>query len=162
MAIFIPSLTSVVEPRLPPVEFAWLELTPSCQLHCYAGSRLGLGHGQMSVSDWKEVMTSLTAHGTRFVQFIGGEPTIHPHFCELLHEAGHLGLGIEVYSNLVSISTPMWDLFGRYHVRLATSFYSEVPALHDSITMEAGSQQKTFGSIQKAIALGLRIRVGIV
>jgi MoaA/NifB/PqqE/SkfB family radical SAM enzyme len=116
----------------------------------------------MSFSDWKNVIASLAAHGTRFVQFIGGEPTIHPSFCELLHEAGKLGLGIEVYSNLVGISERMWNLFVRYQVHVATSFYSEMPAVHDTITMVSGSQQKTLADIQKALALGLRVRVGIV
>jgi radical SAM protein with 4Fe4S-binding SPASM domain len=165
MATSILSSSSLVSERVPPVEFAWLEITPSCQLHCqhcYAGSRPGLGHGQMSVSDWKAVMSSLAAHGTRFVQFIGGEPTIYPHFCELLREAGRLGLGIEVYSNLVSITTRMWDLFARYQVRVATSFYSENPAVHDAITKVSGSQQKTLANIQKALRLRLRVRVGIV
>lgn len=165
MATSLPSSPRVVEQGVPPVEFAWLEITPSCQLrcvHCYAGSRPGLGHGQMSVADWKAVLAALVAHGTRFVQFIGGEPTIHPHFCELLCEAGALGLGIEVYSNLVGVSTRMWELFVRYQVRLATSFYADVPAVHDSITLVMGSQHKTLANIQKALALGLRVRVGLI
>ena len=165
MTTSLPSSPFVAESNVPPVEFAWLEITPSCQLrclHCYAGSRPGLGHGQMSVADWKDVMTSLVAHGTRFVQFIGGEPTIHPHFCELLGEAGRLGLGIEVYSNLIGITARMWELFVRYQIRLATSFYSDMPAVHDAITMVDGSQQKTLTNMQKALALGLRVRVGIV
>lgn len=159
------SLSSSPVPPPSPIEFAWLEITPSCQLHClhcYAGSRPGLGHGQMSLADWKYVMALLATQGTRFVQFIGGEPTIHPHFCELLREAGHLGLSIEVYSNLLGISARMWDLFVRYRVRLATSFYSDIPEVHDAITMVTGSQQKTFSNIQKALALGLQLRVGIV
>lgn len=145
--------------------FVWLEITLSCQLrcqHCYASSGPQLGHGQMRLADWKQVITELAAHGTRFVQFIGGEPTIHPHFAELLAFAGDLGLGIEVYSNLISISTRLWNLFVHYHVRLATSFYSDDACIHDAITAIVGSQQKTLHHMQKALMLGLRLRVGMI
>lgn len=53
-------------------------------------------------------------------------------------------------------------MFARFGVRLATSFYSEVPQVHDAITMVNRSQQKTLANIKRALALGLRVRVGIV
>lgn len=147
------------------VDFAWLEITPSCQLkciHCYKESMPGLGHGRLQIDDWKRVITSLHALGTRFVQFIGGEPTIHPHFCELVKFAGGMGLKVEVYSNLVSITPRMWELFACYNVRVATSFYAAEPALHEAITTVCGSYQKTVTNITKVLALGLRLRIGIV
>lgn len=149
----------------PQTTFAWLEITPSCQLqcvHCYRESRPGLGHGTMSVDDWKRVISSLRISGTEYVQFIGGEPTIHPHFCELLEYAADAGLSIEVYSNLVSITSRMWALFTRHQVRLATSFYTDSATIHDSITGAVGSYGKTLANIKNALALGLQLRVGMV
>ncbi len=155
----------IVHPKHSPVDFAWLEITPSCSLqciHCYAASMPGLGHGRLQVADWIHVIQSLHALGTRFIQFIGGEPTIHPHFCTLIECAAAAGLRIEVYTNLIGVTHHMWDMFSRYEVRIATSFYSDVPAIHDAITQVPGSQSKTLNNIKKAVMLGLSLRVGII
>lgn len=148
-----------------PVRFAWLEITPNCQLtceHCYVASRPGLGHGKLSVTDWKNTMDALRSLGVQDVQFIGGEPTTHPSFCELVAYAAELGFTIEVYSNLVGITQRMWDSFTRYNVRIATSFYSTEAPIHDAITNLPGSYQKTLGNIKKVLALGLPLRVGLI
>jgi MoaA/NifB/PqqE/SkfB family radical SAM enzyme len=147
------------------VEFAWLEITPSCQLHCfhcYRESMPGLGHGQLKIDDWKSIIASLHSMGTQYVQFIGGEPTIHPGFCELLTFAAEVGLSIEVYTNLIGITPRMWELFSRYHVHIATSFYTNSPEIHDAITATPGSYQKTLTNIKKVLAFHLPLRVGMV
>ena len=149
----------------PQITFAWLEITPSCQLrcvHCYRESMPGLGHGSMQGDDWKRTIASLAAHGTKYVQFIGGEPTIHPRFCELLEYAAEVGLNIEVYSNLIGITSQMWTLFTTRQVRIATSFYTDSAVIHDAITGVTGSYGKTLANIEKALALGLTLRVGMV
>lgn len=149
----------------PGVEFAWLEITPNCQLtcqHCYVGSRPGLGHGKLRRDDWKRVIDGLRSMGVRDVQFIGGEPTTHPHFCELVEYAAEQGFVVEVYSNLVGITQRMWDVFTRRQVRLATSFYSAESRIHDAITALPGSHQKTVTNIRRALALGLTLRIGII
>jgi MoaA/NifB/PqqE/SkfB family radical SAM enzyme len=159
------SMILETKPVTSQTRFAWLEITPSCQLrciHCYRESMPGLGHGAMRASDWKRVIASLYRAGTRYVQFIGGEPTIHPQFCELLEYAAGAGLSIEVYTNLASITSRMWELFTWYQVRIATSFYTDSAAIHDSITGVVGSYDKTLANIKKALALGLTLRVGMV
>jgi MoaA/NifB/PqqE/SkfB family radical SAM enzyme len=163
------SLTVIDErtsaPPQGPISFAWLEITPNCQLtceHCYVASRPGLGHGKLSVMDWKQAMDGLRSLGVQDVQFIGGEPTTHPHFCELVEYAAEQGFAIEVYSNLVSITQRMWDSFTHHNVRIATSFYSAEERIHNAITNLGGSYHKTLGNIKKALALGLSLRVGIV
>jgi sulfatase maturation enzyme AslB (radical SAM superfamily) len=147
------------------ITFAWLEITPSCQLqcvHCYCSSAPSLGHGTLTIQDWKHVITSLRATGVRSVQFIGGEPTIHPNFCELLEYAAQVGLHIEVYTNLVSISAHMWEIFTRHQVHIATSWYTDSAVIHDSITGVVGSYYKTLVNMKKALELGLSLRIGMV
>jgi MoaA/NifB/PqqE/SkfB family radical SAM enzyme len=56
----------------------------------------------------------------------------------------------------------MWDLFTRHRVHIATSFYTDDSAIHDSITGVVGSYHKTLTNIKKALALGLTLRVGMV
>lgn len=147
------------------IEFAWLEITPNCQLtcdHCYVASGPGLGHGKMSLADWKRTLDGLRSMGVEEIQFIGGEATTHPHFCELVEYAARLGFSIEVYTNLIGITQRMWSLFTRHNVKIATSFYSAEPRVHDAITHLVGSHQRTVRNIKKALDLGLTLRVGII
>src|SRR5438270_230249 len=104
----------------------------------------------MSTDDWRSVIRDASALGTHTVQFIGGKPTIHPQFLELLCFAADLGLGIEVYTNLIHITPEMWEVFHTRQVSLATSFYSINPAAHDQITTRFGSQVRTLTQIKKA------------
>jgi uncharacterized Fe-S cluster-containing radical SAM superfamily protein len=147
------------------VGMAWLEITPSCQLqckHCYVSSRPGLGHGRMSYKDWTRVLDQLKALECRVVQFIGGEPTIHPRFVELVEHAAGLGFTVEVYSNLTGITDRMWAIFQARGVKLATSFYSDRASVHDEITSTPGSFSKTLANITRALELGLEVRAGLV
>lgn len=116
----------------------------------------------MNVDEWRFVIDQLADMGTRDVQFIGGEPTLHPGLEELIAHAYASGLRIEVFSNLVHIRQSLWDAFQRYGVKLATSYYSDTPAEHDALTRLKGSHKKTRGNIQKAIDLGMPIRGGVV
>ncbi|HEY8201932.1 MAG TPA: radical SAM protein, partial [Actinomycetota bacterium] len=117
--------------------FAWLEITGRCQLrcvHCYADSGPTGSHGTMSVRDWQRVIDDVTTVGARSIQFIGGEPTTHPSFVQLVEHASLTGLEVEIFSNLLDIRPEWWDLFSRRGVTLATSYYSDQSAEHEEIT----------------------------
>lgn len=146
------------------VEFLWLDLTRKCQLsclHCYNASGPDGSHGDMSREDWLGVLDQASAGGVRDVQFIGGEPSMHPHFAELVDHALTIGLAVEVYSNLVHVSPVHWRLFQRERLSLATSYYSRKAPDHNKVTGRP-SHARTRANIVKALALGIPIRVGIV
>lgn len=128
-------------PAQAPVRFLELELTNRCQLscmHCYALSAPTDGHGEMTLPDWKRLLDDAPAAGVSHVQLIGGEPTLHPDFALLLTHALAGGLKVEVFSNLLHITEPLWDLLARPGVELATSYYSDTPIQHDRITGRPG------------------------
>ncbi|MFD9940313.1 radical SAM/SPASM domain-containing protein [Nonomuraea sp. NPDC059023] len=148
----------------PALDFFWAELTGRCQLactHCYAGSGPTGTHGSMTLPDWISAITQSRRLGARMVQFIGGEPTLHPHLTDLISHALDVGLEVEVYSNLVSIRPVMWEVFGQSGVRLATSYYTDDPEQHQRITGR-GVLHRTRDNIARAVATGIPIRVGIV
>ncbi|WP_243769995.1 radical SAM protein [Amycolatopsis acidicola] len=102
-----------------PVQFLWLEITGKCQLecgHCYADSGPAGTHGRMRLPDWLRVIDEAARLGVRTVQFIGGEPTLHPDLPDLIPAAKRAGLAIEVFSNLVHITDELWDTFLRCDV----------------------------------------------
>jgi MoaA/NifB/PqqE/SkfB family radical SAM enzyme len=144
--------------------FIWLELTQKCNLHCvhcYNDSGPKVSHGNISNERWHALLDEAAECGVKQIQFIGGEPTLHPEFRDLVRHARRLGFWIEVFSNLVHISDQLWELFEQCHVSLATSFYSLFAAEHDKITT-GRSQERTLHNIVEALRRNIPIRVGLI
>jgi MoaA/NifB/PqqE/SkfB family radical SAM enzyme len=141
------------------------DLTRRCQSecgHCYNQSGPQGDHGTMTREDWTRVLTDAAEFGFTSVQFIGGEVTLHPDLPALVDHALSLGLPVEVFSNLIHITSDMWSVFQKKGVLLATSYYSHNAASHDAMTRRGGSHTKTRKNIVKALALGIPMRVGII
>ena len=144
--------------------FLWLEITGRCQLecvHCYADSGTSGTHGSMGYDDWISVIDQAAALGTQLVQFIGGEPTLHPGLIPLTAHALARGVEVEIYSNLVRVSDAMWETFAQTGVRLATSYYSDDPSQHLAITRR-NTLARTRANIAAAVRCGIPVRVGII
>lgn len=113
---------------MPGTSFLWLEITGKCQLacvHCYADSGPAASHGSMTRADWLRMLDEAAELDVGMVQFIGGEPTLHPDLPALVEHAVLRGLAVEVFSNLVHVTPRLWDTFGQPGVRLACSYYSD-------------------------------------
>jgi MoaA/NifB/PqqE/SkfB family radical SAM enzyme len=142
----------------------WLDLSRKCQLscaHCYNASGPDGDHGTMTMADWTDVLDQAAQVDVEKVQFIGGEPTLHPDFPVLVEHALDLGLDVEVYSNLVHVSERCWELFQRRHLSLATSYDSDTAGTHNAVTGRP-SHARTRGNIERAVHLGIPIRVGVI
>jgi MoaA/NifB/PqqE/SkfB family radical SAM enzyme len=84
------------------LSFIWLELTGKCQLHCrhcYAESGPRGTHGSMTRADWTRVIDEAVDLGVSLIQFIGGEPTLHPDLPALVCHGASRGVGVEIFSN---------------------------------------------------------------
>ncbi|MFI8093889.1 radical SAM protein [Streptomyces sp. NPDC086080] len=163
-------MTAVLKPpartALGGVTFLELEITSRCQLtcasHCYAEAGPTKGHGSMTGADWHALIDEAAAIGVTTVQFIGGEPTLHPDFAALVGHALEAGLRVQVYSNLYRVRAEHWALFSLPQVSLATSYYSDDPAEHDAITGRKGSHDSTRANIVEALHSGIPLKVGII
>ncbi|MFS8101682.1 radical SAM protein [Lentzea alba] len=147
------------------LRFAWLEITGKCQLsctHCYADSGPRGTDGVLGTSDWFRVIDDVGSLGAQSVQFIGGEPTLHPDLPSLVDRALSAGLTVEVFSNLVHIGPRLWDTFSRPGVRLATSYYSDSAAQHEAITRRRGSHARTRANIAEALDRDIPVRAGVI
>lgn len=147
------------------LSFMWLEITGKCQLrceHCYADSGPGGEHGPMSRSDWFNVLEQAASLGAKTIQFIGGEPSLHPDVSSLIDCALRSALQVEVFTNLVHVSPELWSVFSRPGVRLATSYYTDDASQHGAITARPGSYARTRANISEAIRRSIPLRVGII
>ncbi|WP_327391437.1 radical SAM protein (plasmid) [Streptomyces microflavus] len=143
-----------------------LEITRRCQLtcasHCYAEAGPTQGHGDLRVEDWKRITAEAAELGVTRVQFIGGEPTLHPDFAELVEHALTQGMQVQVYSNLFRVRPEHWALLARPGITLATSYYADTDEGHDEVTGRSGSHAATRANLLKAQQLGIPLRVEIV
>jgi MoaA/NifB/PqqE/SkfB family radical SAM enzyme len=160
--------TTVAEPgeeTVQTLDFVWLEITGSCQLtcvHCYAASSPQGSHGTMTFEDWTRVIDETADAGADMVQFIGGEPTVHPRLPDLIGHALGRGLDVEVFSNLYRITPAMWEVLTQPGVSLATSFYSDDAAEHDAIVARPGAHPRTTANIAEAVRRGIPLRTGVI
>jgi MoaA/NifB/PqqE/SkfB family radical SAM enzyme len=69
---------------------------------------------------------------------------------------------IEVFTNATNLNDKLFNAFVEHNVRIATSFYTDVPEVHDSITKRAGSFHRTVAQMKRVLVAGLVIRVGII
>jgi MoaA/NifB/PqqE/SkfB family radical SAM enzyme len=117
----------------------------------------------MSLDDWCAIIDEAVDLGAFAVQFIGGEPTLHPHFRTLVEHAAKANIRlVEVYTNATRLNDEIVGCLKDNGGRVATSFYAEAPAVHDAVTMRPGSWQRTVAGIERALAAGLPVRVGII
>ncbi|MFF4317077.1 radical SAM protein [Streptomyces sp. NPDC001507] len=160
------ALDALAPTKPSPVTFLELEITGRCQLTCsslcYAKAGPTGGHGSMTADDWKRLIGEAAAAGVKKVQFIGGEPSLHPDFEALVHRALALGLHVQVYSNLYRVRHQHWELFAHPKVSLATSYYSDVAEEHERVTGRRGSHGATRANIVQAVNRGILLQVGIV
>lgn len=146
------------------LSFVWLEITGKCQLectHCYAASGPTGNHGSMSTAAWLGVIDQAAHLKVNMVQFIGGEPTLHPDLTTMVDHALGLGLEVEVFSNLVHVTPALWETFGQPGVRLACSYYSDDPKQHAAVTGR-NTHARTKANIAEAVRRAIPLRVGVV
>lgn len=147
------------------ISFLELEITGFCQLkcrHCYADSSPKSDHGTMTADDWERVIDDAHALSVDTVQFIGGEPTLHPELRRLVCYALGKGFKVDVYTNLVHVTPELWELFSLPGVSLGTSWYSADDDRHADVTGSKGSHARTRANIAEALRRGIPIRAGIV
>lgn len=155
------------QPALVGLSFLWLEVTGKCNLecsHCYAdsGPQRSL-RGQMELEDWCKAIRESADLGCRQIQFIGGEPTLHPDLAKMIEYASSRGYTfIEVFTNATVVSDRLLKTFVTSDVHIATSFYSDDRETHDLITRRAGSFLQTAAGIRRLVAAGLPVRAGII
>jgi MoaA/NifB/PqqE/SkfB family radical SAM enzyme len=149
------------------LSFLWLEITAKCNLecvHCYSdsGPRRQL-LGDMALADWLTILRDAASLGCRQAQFIGGEPTLHPDLARMISSASRQGYEfIEVYTNATHIGDQMLQVFIQYGVNVATSFYSDNPETHDTITKRRGSFERTVANLHRLLDAELPVRVGVI
>lgn len=145
--------------------FLWCEITNRCShrcIHCYSAASPAGTHGAMTESDWRRVIDQAATLGVAMVQYIGGEPTMHPALPGLIDHALTRGVDVEVFSHLAHVTPELWEIFSRPGVSLATSYYSDDADQHETITQRRRSYTDTKNNIAQAVKRGIPVRAGVI
>ena len=129
------------------INFVWIELTEACNLrciHCYDGDehKDDVEH-RLTIEEWKDILEQLKDLNCKKIQFIGGEPTVYPHFFDILKYAVYIGHKVEIYSNLVLFTEELVSFIKKNNITVHFSIYGSNSRIHDSITNISGSFDKT-------------------
>lgn len=160
----------IVERRISPqFRYVWLELTGGCNcrcLHCYGA--FGMPdkkdlQNELTVDEWKIMMDQVVSLGGNALQFIGGEPLIHPHFCELLSYAHEVGFKrIDIFTNAYLLTEKTADLIAEVGASVRVSLYGYDAESHDAITQHPGSFARLDRSLDMLKARNIPVAIAVV
>lgn len=138
-----------------------LELTPFCNNRCvgcgnvYAHPTAAL----MSLADWRAIIAGF-AVGVSQITLSGGEPTLHPHFFDILESTMAYDVPISVFTN-GRWKNPQ-EVVRRFQkfpglAGLLISLHGATAASHEAFTQSKGSFSETLCNIELATQCGIPV-----
>ena len=144
--------------------FAWLEITHRCNLRCtfcYEESDCTKNE-IMNMNDFETARDFLIKYGIKKIQFIGGEPMLHPNLKEMIESCIGKFDFIEVYTNGTHLNQEWCDFFKNNNINIAISLHSYIPEEHDKVTQVKGSYNRVMEGIKLIIKNKIPYRIAAV
>jgi AdoMet-dependent heme synthase len=137
------------------------ELTERCDLHCvhcYLPARRS-DAVELTLAEIARVLAELSAAGTLFVTFTGGEAFLRPDLLDVLDEARRQHLAVRLYTSGTHVGRAEAAALARLRlVAVELSVYGGTAAAHDRVTRHPGSLRRTL----RAAVLLRRAGVNVV
>ncbi|WP_063065723.1 radical SAM protein [Nocardia violaceofusca] len=140
----------------------YLYITEACQLrceHCYMGERLDRAL-KMSLPKIVDTLTTWRRLGGSKLTILGGEPTLHPHYCEVIRLSRKLG-----YEHVITTTNAQKPALRRFRQLVPDDFaYVQVSldggsrATHDAVR-GAGTFDEAMATTQELAERGFDIRI---
>lgn len=138
-----------------------IELTAKCNercIHCYIPHEEK--NTEIEPALMYDVLRQCKEMGVLSVIFSGGEPMLHPNFCQFLRFAKDLDFNVVVLSNLAMLNEEIVAALKYRHASCVNvSLYSMDPTVHDGITTIAGSWEKTKNNILYLIEHNVPVQI---
>lgn len=146
--------------------FAWIEITQQCNfkcIFCYEESNCYV-EKFMTMENFYKVIDFLMNRNIREIQFIGGEPMIHPKLKEMIEYCLNKKFFnfIEVYTNASFITQEWCDFFKKNNIKVAVSFHSYIPEEFEKITQTKGSYKLAKRGLDLLLENKINIRVAAI
>jgi len=145
----------------PGLQVIYYYITFACNLrclHCYVGENLS-PQSHANTEAVTRTLRECHANGARKVVFLGGEPTLHPDYVDILAAAAETGYRRIIVDTNGLARNPIvdgTDYLDRLAVRL--SFEGATPKTHDAIRGH-GAFQGALETLQRLISEDVRVEV---
>ena len=140
-----------------------VELTSCCNercIHCYIPHENKTREIEYDLM--MDVLNQCKDLNVMTIVFSGGEPMLHPNFCEFLKAAKDKDFNITVLSNLTLLTDEIIDaLMYRHACCVNVSLYSMDEKVHDEITTVKGSFRKTKNNILRLIDNNVPVQINL-
>ena len=144
-----------------------LELTPDCSNRCRGCFNVFTDERTRSpllLEEWRRILDHIKPHA-HLVKLTGGEPTLHPHFEEIVAHLSQLDISFSLFTNacwsdperLVALLKMVPQLRG-----LLISLHGAAPATHEAFSGVQGSFERVVANIQRATKEGLFVTISVV
>lgn len=133
-------------PKVP--EMFFLDLTEKCNLNCVFcyNKKTQRKHG--SIETIIEILTKMAKSGCKEVMYLGGEPTLHPNFWEILNYAESIGIEQSFISNGQIINDSFAQRLLKYKkMVVGISIHSNEAVIQNKLSRS----EKSFTNIKKSI-----------
>ncbi len=158
------SILSLKDNREP--YFAWIEITQQCNFKCVFCYEESSCHIEkfMNMEDFYKVIDFLMDRNIKEIQFIGGEPMIHPKLKEMIEYclSKNFFEFIEVYTNASFITQDWCDFFKKNNIKVAVSFHSYIPEEFEKITQTKGSYKLAKRGLDLLLKNKIKTRVAAI
>jgi len=138
-----------------------IELTSRCNehcVHCYIPHENKINDIEPSL--FYDVLEQCRDMGLIDITLSGGEPMLHPRFCDFLRKAKEYDFSLNILSNLTLLNDEIIaEMKANRLSSVQVSLYSMKPEIHDSITLIIGSFEKTKNAILKLIENDIPLQI---
>jgi MoaA/NifB/PqqE/SkfB family radical SAM enzyme len=141
-----------------------IEITGKCNqacFYCFNNSRREIFTGEISFTEWIELIATLRRQGLKSVLITGGEPFLWPNTMDLLCSAQEMGIDTSVLSNGYRISELAQEhanVFKNLTVA-QISLDAMTPALNDSRRGLVGAWRQAINAIETLRALRVPVEI---
>lgn len=130
-----------------------IEIISKCNercVHCYIPNEFKTE--AMSTEMFYDILEQARDMNLLHLTISGGEPMAHTDFINFLKKCNDYNFSVNILSNLTLLNEEILEELKRNAlISVQTSVYSMKPEIHDGITKEKGSLDKTIASIHKLI-----------
>jgi len=138
-----------------------IEITKICNLkcvHCGSGCT-DILERELSIDDWKGVISSLAELGVKKIIFSGGEPTLKRGIEELFSQITSLGMDYGVISNGFGMKDGILDALSKYRPFAVGLSVDGLEKTHNRIRQNSSSWQNCIESIKRVKSAELPVCV---
>lgn len=129
------------------------QVTDRCNYDCSHCYQDHIGNNELNTDEIFGILEQLAEAGILFLSFMGGEFFMHPDANKILQKAHDLGFALKVMTTGHHVHDKRADFLASIRpIQVDMSVYGSKPDLHEHITLQAGSWERTYAAARRLIA----------